>query len=323
VADITIIDSWSIPFSLKTYKNNVLVQTLNDLKQGVTVQNFYDRMAAITTPPQSGLAPAVPASVWNGDKFVRIIGPTAYPPVGGLPAMPYDLFDAYLTHLVTTFGPGTKRDALVKGLGDGVIAMIDGQYNGLESSTEKTTTRQTYSLTASIDANKNITLDGNCSVVGATKMVFKASDLMNVPGIYGGNVPFVLNGTPISKPDNNVYGWICGDFFTGLAVGAVGSTAVVNGQVVGALPSELWFILKNPAMEGNFFDKLQSNPKFYNQWAAVIYANTNAYGFAYSERYFHVQAGINPATIDTLEVVLEPATVKKSVTAAVPERREA
>jgi hypothetical protein len=300
VADLTIIDSWSIPFTLKSYKDGKLLDTLNALKSDVDAQTLYHNLAGITTPPQSGLDDATPAAVWDGSNFVRVIGPTAYPPTEGKPAIPYDLFSSYLQYLFDTFGPGT-------------IASIKGTYGGDDSQASPLRIKQTYDLKLSLDSDLNLTLDGSLGVAGSTKMYFAASDLKNSPGIYGGNVSFTLKeDNKKLSPENDVYGWICGDLFTGFTTGAIGSDAVVEGQRVGSMPSESWFVLKNPAMKGNYFGKLQSNAKFYNQWANAVYANTNAYGYAYAERYSGVHLSLNPETVDSMEIVLMPAAIKKS-----------
>lgn len=299
VADLTTIDSWSNPFTLNSYKNGKLLDTLNALKPGVQPQTLYQKLAAISTPPQSGLAHAIPATVWDGSRFIRVIGPTAYPVTGGLPALPYDLFSSYLQHLSETYGSST-------------IASIKGTYGGDDTQAPPLRIKQTYDLKATLDSNLNLTLDGDLGVAGKTKMKFLESDLINSPGIYGGNVQFTLGDDPTKiSPSNDIYGWICGDLFSGLTVGAVGSDTVINGHKVGSMPSESWFVLKNPAMKGNFFSKLQSNAKFYNQWAEVVCNNTNAYGYAYAERYSGVHLSLNPATVDTMEVVLMPAAITK------------
>lgn len=298
VADLTVIDSWSNPYTLNSYKNGKLLHTLNALKPGVSAQSFYQKLASITTPPQSGVKNAVPATVWDEANFVRVIGPTAFPPIGGLPAIPYDLFRSYLQHLYDTYGSKP-------------IASIKGTYNGDETQTPPLKVKQSYDLMATIDSKLTVTLTGKLGVAGPTTMQFAASDLINAPGIYGGNVPFILNQGPAISPENNVYGWICGDLFSGFTVGAIGSDTMVNGKRVGSMSSESWFVLENPAMKGNYFGKLQSQAKFYNQWAEAIYSNTNAYGYAYAERYSGVHLSLNPAEVDTMEVVLMPAVVKQ------------
>ena len=163
------------------------------------------------------------------------------------------------------------------------------------------------SLNATIDANLNLTLTGTTSGTVSTVMVYKKEDLLNPAGIYGGNAPYYLNGsTTPTSPGNDVYSWIGGDLFAGLSIGAVGSPTSVGGQVVGNMPSQSWF--KLPV--SSFFGNLQPDGHFYNRWAATLSTLSQAYNFAYTDRYAPVFVSLNPANVDTLQVVLEAAAVK-------------
>ncbi len=53
----------------------------------------------------------------------------------------------------------------------------------------------------------------------------------------------------------------------------------------------------------DFFAALQPGcAACYNQWAAAIGPLSQAYNFAYSDRFAHVTAPLNPETVDTLEL---------------------
>ena len=154
----------------------------------------------------------------------------------------------------------------------------------------------------------DITLTGTLSGMGSTTMKYAVADLQNPTGIYGGNAPFYLNGATTSTiPANDVSGWIGGDLFSGLNIGAVGSRTVPSGgtTAVGAMNSQSWFTLAN----SSFFAGLQPTAKYYNQWAATLSPLSQAYNFAFSDRFAAVLVSLNPATVDTLEIVLEDATV--------------
>lgn len=99
---------------------------------------------------------------------------------------------------------------------------------------------------------------------------------------------------------NDIYGWIIADLFAGLNIGAVGSTTEVNGQQVGLMDSQQWF---TPTQR---FAALQPNQPYYNQWAAKMSTLSDAYNFAYTDRFAHVVAPLNPAQVDTLEIVFLP-----------------
>ena len=329
VADLTSIDYWSIPMTLSTYLSTKSktspVQTVTGLLNGTTAEKIYTVLNALSTPPVSAIAgpggtdgapmpSLVPGSYQQFgtgpspmSSFARIIGPSSYPAIlplpGGIPVQPYDLFNDYLAYLNATFGPGTTISASIVGLGNGVIALIQGQFAGVGSPPPSTgpQSRQQYSLTAVINSNYDIVLTG--SVGGAnTTMLYTYASLINPTGIYGGNAPFYLNSsTTQTAPANDVYGWIGGDLFSGFNIGAIGSTTKINDSMVGAMPSQSWFTIKPE----NFFGGLQTRPNFFNQWAATLAQLSQAYNFAFTDRFAHVLTSLNPATVDTLEIVLE------------------
>ncbi|NHN27862.1 hypothetical protein FIA58_019465 [Flavobacterium jejuense] len=313
VADLTSIDYWSIPMQLETYLNETTVQTDNGIKTGVTSLAIYSQLNALTTPPQSGLKNALPALVPGsftqlptqpGTGFARIIGPSSYPPVGGVPVTPYNLFEGYLNDLIKNFGPTTAVGETIPGLGKGVIATISGKFNGVGPNVPASgpQSAQTYDLTASIDASGDITLSGTVeSIKGTTTIVYKKSDLINPSGIYGANAPFFLDGAKLPQnPANDVYGWITGDLLAGLNIGAIGSETTINGTKVGAMTSSEWFTIPNTSL----FSNLQSSASNYNQYAATLQNLSDAYNFAYSDRFSPVLVSLNPATVNTLQISL-------------------
>jgi hypothetical protein len=54
---------------------------------------------------------------------------------------------------------------------------------------------------------------------------------------------------------------------------------------------------------------MQPGNTYYNQWAATLSNLSQAYNFAYSDRFAHVLVNLNPADVDTLEIVLEDGAV--------------
>ena len=336
VADLTSIDYWSIPMSLNTYLGTTKVQSVSGFINGATTQSVYNDLLALTNPPVSGLAgpggvdgtpvkalvpgdftkyPTGPAPLTS---FGRIIGPSSYPPAyplpGAIPVTPYDTMKDYLDFLNITFGVGTSTTT-VPNLGNGTIANIAGNFAGVGPVVPATgpQSKQTYDLTATIDSDNNITLTGTVSgVSGTTTMLFEANDIMNSTGFYGGNAPFSLNGAAKGAPGNDVYGWVCGDLFSGMNIGAVGSSHKVNGipgastpTMAGSLNSQYWFGIP----QSDFFSTLQPTGKYYNQYAETLSGISQAYNFAYTDRFAHVLLSLNPATVDKLEVVLDDATV--------------
>lgn len=330
VADLTSIDYWSIPMSLTTKKKGSVIQEVSGLLGGASAQSVFDTLSALTTPPVSGLVgpggangKPLPATVPgdfvkepNGPEptevFSRVIGPSSYPPCyplpGAIPVMPYDTMQHYLDYLQCTFGVSTPSK---NGLGNGKIGTIKGQFSGVGPNVPPLgpKSKQSYDLIATIDSSLAITLTGTVSGSGqpVTTMKFSAEDINNPSGFYGGNAPFTLNGSSIKTiPQNDVYGWICADLFAGMNIGALGSQTSIGTTMVGSMPSQQWFT-DIPA--SSFFTGLQPNNPYYNQWAATLSTLSDAYNFAYTDRFAHVLISLNPADIDTLDIVLDDGQV--------------
>ena len=342
VADLTAIDAWSIPMSLETEKEGQKVASLDGVKAGSTLNEIYTKLSKLSNPAQSiatgqaiinafaaaghSLAPGIqnqlnmpaPGLVTdNNSNFVRIIGPNSYPPFGdpannlppGLPFTPYNTFLEYLQYLINTFGPGKAVPSGFTQLGGGKIAHLAGEYGGSNAGSGGPYEKQSYDLWASIDDNFNLAIDGTGSVVGDIKMTITKWNLLNPAATYGGNPQFSLNGGAPQNPQNNLYAWILGDFFAGLNIGAIGSSVKVDGAVVGEMTSSEWFS-KLP-QSGDLFDKLWNSnvTNYWNQWAQVLNPRSDAYNFAYAERFSAPQLSINPNDVDTLTLILLDADV--------------
>jgi hypothetical protein len=342
VADLTAIDFWSVPMSLETEKNGGKVAALDGVKAGSTAKEIYASLSKLSNPAQSiktgqaiigafdaaghalaqGIAdqlrhPASGLVTDDGGNFVRIIGPNTYPPFGdpannlppGLPFTPYNTFHDYFRHLIDTFGPGKATPSGFGQLGGGKIAQLAGEYVGSSAGSGPPYSQQEYKLWASIDDDFNLTIDGTGSVVGDIKMTITKWNLLNPAATYGGNPTFSLNGGAPQTPLNDIYAHILGDFFAGLNIGAIGSALTLNGTVVGEMTSSEWFSTLPKA--GNLFDKLWGGnvTNYWNQWAQELNSRSDAYNFAYAERFSAPQLGINPNAVDTLTLILLGADV--------------
>ncbi|HEY0603254.1 MAG TPA: beta-1,3-glucanase family protein [Herpetosiphonaceae bacterium] len=342
VADLTAIDYWSVPMSLATEKDGVSVGSLDGVRAGSTENEIYTSLSKLSSPPQSLPTGQAIIAAFNGagyplasgiqdqltnpasglvtdasGNFVRIIGPNTYPPFGepaqnlppGLPFTPYNTFLDYFQYLIDTFGPGQATPPGFSQLGDGKIAQLAGEFTGSNAGSGHPFERQTYNLWASIDDDFNLAIDGTGSLVGDIKLTVSKWDLLNPAATYGGNPTFSLNGGAPQTPLNDIYAHIFGDFFAGLNIGAIGSAVTVDGTVVGEMTSSEWFSKLPQA--GYLFDKLWSSQvtNYWNQWAQQLNPRSDAYNFAYAERFSAPQLSINPDTVDTLTLTLLNADV--------------
>ena len=288
VADTTSIDYFSIPMELNVYQGGTSGKRISSVLASPTdrivsalSQTTVPAGAAIVTDPKT-------------KQLARVIGPGAYPPPPGRPVSPYDNFESYLKYLRDDYAP--KHG--------GLLASIKGRFGGVgEAPTTAPTTRQDYGFKATIDASLDITLTGSADLVGKHTLKLSHDALVGAEGIYGANPNFSIDGEKPIHPQNDIYGWLIGDLLSGLNIGAVGSTVKPAGQdkAVGEMNSQDWFKLKQ------YFGALQpGHPNRYNQWAATMAPLSQAYNFAYSDRFAHVVATLDRATVDTLEIVILP-----------------
>ncbi|HXC57176.1 MAG TPA: beta-1,3-glucanase family protein [Rhizomicrobium sp.] len=287
VADTTSFDYFSIPLALNSWRGGLA----------------GTRVAAVTASTTDKVVPALDA-LTNGaahvkdpktGAFVRVIGPGVYPPLPGRPISPYDNFESYFEYLQGSYAPAHGN----------VVARIEGWFGGVgEAPVTDPTRAQDYAFTAAIDAGLNITLTGAGTLIGERTIRLGRDALLAPDGMYGSNPHFSIDGAKPAPPANDIYGWMVGDLLAGLNVGAVGSTVRLAGTAVGEMASQDWFKLKE------YFGALQpKHPKNYNQWAATMSPLSQAYNFAYTDRFAHVVATLNPeppVAVDTLEVVILP-----------------
>lgn len=331
VADLTSIDYWSIPMSLEVSKKKVLVGALDGICSGKSMSDIFNGLSTLSSPVQSSktaknIEKAFKAAghalpfildansgvvTTSNASFVRIIGPNSYPAFGnpsksqfpGLPFTPYNTFEDYFRYLIANFGVGKTVPTGFTSLGNGKIAVIKGDFSGSKG-TSNEDKAQTYDLSAEIDNDMNLTLKGKGSIVGNISIKVSKWDLLNPTSTYGGNPTITLNGTPNVILSNNIYARILGDFFAGLNIGTIGSTEKFNEILVGEMSSSQWFSKLPP--KGYLFDKLWPSTitNHWNQWAATFNNLSDAYNFAYAERFSSPQLTLNPKVVDTLTLKL-------------------
>jgi len=119
-------------------------------------------------------------------------------------------------------------------------------------------------------------------------------------GIYLGNVSWSGGGTTGTFDDNDVYAAAVRDVLAGFNLGFIASATIDpnTGMAFGAESSTHWW------SSTKAFDYLQPDHIYYNQYAQVVTSNSDAYSWAFSDRWSHVQAHLYG--LETLEVVLLP-----------------
>ena len=273
---------------------------------------------------QEQLKSPAPALVQDkSGNFVRVIGPNSYPSFGipnhtptmmpGVPFTPYRGFLDYWRYLIKTFGPGTSVQPPFTSLGNGKIANVAGVFAGSGQGSGNASKKQTYELTANIDESGQLTLKGTGSVVGDIKMTITELNLLTPAAACGGAPLFSLNGAAAQPPANDLYSWILGDFFSGLNIGALGSAKIDPSSgmssPVGEWNSSQWFQYLPKA--GLLYDKLWGEvvKDHWNRWSRVLNSRSDAYNFAYAERFSSPQLSLDATKVDTLKLTLLDAAI--------------
>lgn len=303
-ADLTSIDFFGIPmqFEFLDSSGNVLASNsfytstptlLNALYNlsPSTMANAFQQSSK--TGPSYGWSPATGSLT----DFLRAIGPQTFTGDGGSPA-PYPSFKSYLGALQTagtTFtisgigGVGAPAPAnnsvsydytgtvASDGSGGYVVAFTgtttavapntqNGPYGLYTNASGATTAKQlpanlpvTLALTAA-------TLDND--IYGAVATAFTVGQSTNPTG------PGYIDPSLVQYTANSAYANLAGDFIAGLNFGYPGGTDGSNSAV--------WY--SNPPTPYPFAGARSTNDGYYNPFAAVLYNQSDAYGFPFSDR---------------------------------------
>lgn len=279
VANLTTIDLFGVALEINTLKNGVVQEKLT-----FTPAVPNTAMVSLLAAASGNSASARLVDSTTGD-LLRILGPSLAPDA-------YGSFSDYLQHIKTW----QSSDG-------GHATHIAGHYFGGDASQPPERRAQDYSFTATIDAAGNLILTGSGTAAGSHTLKIAAADLNN-QGIYGSDPLFSVDGGTPHHNDNTVYATALRDYLAALNFGFVASKTIdpATGVAFGDEPSDQWW--KSPQA----FNFLQPEKPFYNEWAKVVHDNSQSYGTPYSDVWTagKVQASLDPAEIDTLQVVILP-----------------
>jgi hypothetical protein len=288
VANLTAVDFFSIPMELNTYASGSTAPT-DALTYRIAATTLWTDLAALAGDSSNVL-------LTESGEFLRVLAPhttTATRVQYYTSLQPY--IDAVKTWQ-TTSGHSTT---------------IEGLYSSAAGGSAATTT-QNYSFQATVESDGSLKLVGGGDVIGqGHTLTVAASGLAN--GIYLGNVAWTGGGATGTFDDNDVYAAAVRDVLAGFNLGFIASETIDpnTGTAFGAESSRHWW------SSTKAFNYLQPNHIYYNQYAQSITSNSDAYSWAFSDRWSHVQAHLYG--METLEVVLLPDSSSKSASIGVYE----
>ncbi len=272
--DLTAIDAFSVPLKLQDGAGTRMYN--------ISGGSMFSQLGAL-----SNNDPTVVLK--DGGNVFRVLGPSK---VSG----PYPSFAGYIS-AVFTWQNGTAHKTEIK-----------GHYNGIASPPSNAYQPQDYDFFGTVDASGNLTLQGSGTAAGTHTLTITATNLRT--GIYGANPFYSIDGGPQVLNSNSVYDAVIRDILGGFNLGFVDSTTIdpksSPATAFGDEPSNMWF------QSNQFFNFLQptappSGQTFYNPWAKVVFDNSNAYGFPYSDLLTSLPAPVllPLPTGDTLQITVQ------------------
>lgn len=280
-ANLTSVDFFGIPLEINTYQSGSTTP-VDTLTYRIESDTLITQLAALAGNSSEVL-------LRDSGDFLRVLSPhtTTFSGTAHYPSMqPYiDAVKAWQTegqpvHSYTTIDDLYTRD------GD-----------------TPATQTQKYHFHATIEADGSLKLVGGGEKVGGSSwgggdhtILVAAADLLD--GIYLGNVAWTVDGVADSFANNDVYGAAVRDVLAGFNLGFMASATIdpETGAAFGQEASKYWW------SSTEAFEYLQPNHTYYNQYAKIVTQNSDAYAWAFSDRWSHVQASLHG--METIEIVV-------------------
>lgn len=285
-ANLTGINLFGIPFSLRTFFGTTNRVTFGYNVDGLTM------ISNLTAAALNGNAVLHDGS----GPFLRVLGPTAYAygTVG-----PYRWLGAYVDAVRNAGRP---------------IAISD-HYDGRAGS-EPNVQAQRYAFIAfftNITSTNYLCMTGGSETPGGIGMghIIKIAETNVAYHIYANDPHYYIDNAAEpsgSMADNDVYAAAVRDVFAGFAAGFIGSTATnqVTGMPFLAEASSNWF----GAGQTQAFSDVQTELPYYIAYGEVFWRCSDVYGFPFADRLRgQVLANLDPATVDTLEIIVLPDAI--------------
>ncbi|GEM_PF-3234111 len=284
-ADLTGINMFGIPFVLRTYGGTTNRQSLG---YDVGAATMIAKLRDAATNDSAVLTDA-------SNNFLRVLGPTAY--AAGTIG-PYQPLGAYIDVVRAASRPILISDLFSGPAGTQPPRLTTQRYQF------STTFTNLLGVDQLIMAGGSLTSGG----IGITNIVtFAYSNIAYQ--VYANNPLYTINGADSgSMADNDVYSAAVRDVFAGFACGFIGCTATdqVTGLTFQSEASSNWFA----TVQTQAFSDVQTIMPYYNGYGEAYWRYSDVYGFPFADRLCSaVQANLDPAQVDTLEITVLPDVI--------------
>lgn len=273
-ANLTAVDFFGIPFKLQSLDINSNV--LQTLAYYTSTNTLVPLLTAIATNTKvQTTCPAATPGCTSGTpctgSFARVLSPSI------LPSSSSD-YPSMQPYVISVKG----QTVTIAGTYEGPIGLSPNTYK--------------YTGTFSQD-DGSITLSG--TMTAGSPKTLKVVGTTLASAIYTINGSYTVENNPAQVSDNDVYAAIYRDLVSGFDFGYVGGKYGSNSNAwYGTTPY-------NPP----YACARSTNDGFFNQYASVIAANSDAYGFPFSDVNQHVQVGLNSGgtgPVHTLVITILP-----------------
>ncbi len=281
VANLTAVDYFAIPLKINTYQSGSATP-VDKLTYRISANALTTSLAALAGNSSEVL------QKYNGN-FLRVLSPHTTTLSG---VSHYLSMKPYIDAVKTWQTQGTPIHN---------HTTIEDIYSRNGSTPAQQTQR--YYFQATVMPDGSLKMIGGGEKIGGGRwpganhtILISAANLLK--GIYLGNVPWTVDGNADSFAKNDVYGAAVRDVLAGFNLGFMASeTKDPNtGIPFGQESSKYWW--HSPRA----FEFLQPKHIFYNQYAQIVTGHSDAYSWAFSDRWSHVQANLHG--METLEVVV-------------------
>lgn len=283
VINLSATDFFGVRLRIRTYHAGTEMRTLTWQKPIATafhdtgvLCNFSDKLPklAVCIDNDNG----VPTQGPNGIiKVVRVIAPSTLPTDV---TNPYPSFQDYINYV--------RAKA--------IVTKIEGKFFG--------GSLPTYDFKAVVDST-GLLMTGTVTTNHFPEshvIKIQTSDLDG--GIYTANPLCNIDGVN-KHPQNDAIGAAIRDVLAGFSYGFIGSNEQnpnAPGKTFGESTSTQWHTPRLPIKYA--FAGAQPDHPFYNQYAATLNPLTDAYGFPYSDFVEAPLAGLNPKSIDSMDITV-------------------
>lgn len=321
-ADLTSINLFGIPMQFEYLDGNGNV---------LTSMSFYTSTPTLLTSLYS-LSPATMATAfqqysegalsfgWNPTTdslatFLRVIGPQTFTGGSSGSPAPYPSFSGYLAALEaagTTFTisgiggvgvPAPPNNSVTYDYTGTVASDGNGGYvvtfTGTTTAVPPNTSDGPYGLNSSgaaaqLPANLSVTLALTADTFD-NDIYGAVATAVTVGQSTDPDAPDYIDSTLLPYTANSAYANLAGDFIAGLNFGYPGGTDGSNSAV--------WY--SNPPTPYPFAGARATNDGYYNPYAAVLYNQSDAYGFPFSDRNGRPSPLVpQPADATTLRITI-------------------